>query len=104
MEMLRERIRTRKKTYDVTIFQTPRFRQKKGYVQVYRLQVEGTSHDECLGSVFSRFNVHDLIPTDFQGRFIGTGDILYIDEGRKGQYYYQLKPGGWESVNRIHVC
>lgn len=102
--MLMEFIRTRKKEYDVTIFQTPTFRQKKGYEQVYRLQVEGMSHDDCLSDVFSRFNILDRIPNDFEGRFIGTGDILFIDEGRKGQFYYQLKPGGWERVNRIHIC
>ncbi len=104
MRMLLERLRTRKKEYDVTIFQTPIFRQKKGYQQVYRLQIEGTSHDDCLNEVFSRFNITDRIPHDFEGRFIGTGDICFIDEGRKGQFYYQLKPGGWVEVNRIHVC
>jgi hypothetical protein len=98
-----ELLRTRKKTYDVTIFQTPVFRQKKGYQQVYRLHLEGQSHRECLDEVFSRFNISDLMPSDFEGRFMGTGDIVFIDEGRKGQIYYQLKPGGWEEVNRIHV-
>lgn len=102
--MLLEFIRTRKKEYDVTIFQTPIFRQKKGYQQVYRLQVEGMTHDECLDEVFSQFNIPDRMPSDFDGRFIGTGDILFIDEGRKGQYYYQLRPGGWEKINRVHVC
>ena len=34
---------------------------------------------------------------------MGTGDIVFIDEGRKGQIYYQLKSGGWEKVNRISV-
>jgi hypothetical protein len=101
--MLLEFIRPRKKEYDVTIFQTPNFRQKKGYQQVYRLQVQGTSHAECLDEVFSWFNITDRLPSDFEGRFIGTGDILFIDEGRKGQYYYQLKSGGWKQVNRIHV-
>ena len=102
--MLRELIRSKKRSFDVTIFQTPTFRQKKGYQQVYRLNVEGTNHDECLNEVFSIFNVSDRVPKDFQGRFIYTGDILFIDEGRKGQYYYQLKPGGWEKVHRIRVC
>jgi len=101
--MLLEFMRTRKKEYDVTIFQTPIFRQKKGYQQVYRLRLEGMTHGECLEEVFSRFNIPDLIPKDFAGRFIGTGDICYIDEGRRGQHYYQLKPGGWEKINRIHV-
>jgi hypothetical protein len=101
--MLKELIRTKRRDFDVTIFQTPAFRQKKGYQQVYRLQVEGTSHDDCLYEVFAIFNVPDRMPKDFQGRFISTGDILYIDDGRKGQFYYQLKPGGWEKINRIRV-
>lgn len=96
-------MKTRKKSYDVTIFQTPIFRQKKGYQQVYRLEVEGMTHRDCLDEVFSKFNIKERIPSDFAGRFIGTGDILFIDEGRKGQYYYQLKPGGWKKINRIHV-
>lgn len=101
--MLKELTRIKRKEYDVTIFQTPNFREKKGYQQVYRLHVEGTNHEECLHSVFRRFNVPDRIPADFNGRFISTGDILYIDEGRRGQFYYQLKPGGWEEINRIHI-
>ncbi|WNS77604.1 YodL domain-containing protein [Bacillus sp. DTU_2020_1000418_1_SI_GHA_SEK_038] len=101
--MLKELTRVKRKEYDVTIFQTPEFRQNKGYRQVYRLTVEASDHDECIYSVFSTFNVHDRIPNDFNGRFISTGDILYIDEGRKGQYYFQLKPGGWQEINRIHI-
>ena len=101
--VLKELIKVKKKEYDVTIFQTPEFRQKKGYKQVYRLNVEGTDHLDCMNSVFVRFNVPDRIPEDFTGRFISTGDILFIDEGREGQYYYQLKPGGWEEVNRIQI-
>ncbi|GLB61161.1 YodL domain-containing protein [Cytobacillus sp. NCCP-133] len=101
--MLKELTRIRRKEYDVTIFQTPKFRDKKGFQQVYRLNVEGSTHEECLDNVFRRFNVPDRIPFDFTGRFISTGDILYIDEGRRGQYYYQLKPGGWEEINRIHI-
>lgn len=102
--MLKELLPTKKRDYDVTIFQTPSYRQKKGYKQVYRLQVEGTSHDDCLNEVFAIFNVFDRMPKDFQGRFISTGDILFIDDGRKGQFYYQLKSGGWERVNRLKVC
>jgi len=101
--MLRELTRLKKKEYDVTIFQTPEFRQRKGYKQVYRLKIEAADHDECLYSVFSTFNVNDRIPGDFNGRYMGTGDILFIDEGRGGQYYYQLKPGGWEPINRVHI-
>ncbi|MBP2241222.1 hypothetical protein J2Z40_001784 [Cytobacillus eiseniae] len=101
--MLKEMSRVKKKVYDVTIFQTPEFRQSKGFRQVYRLSIEGVDHEECLYSVFAMFNVHDLIPNDFSGRFITTGDILFIDEGRRGQYYYQLKPGGWNMINRLKI-
>lgn len=104
MFMLKELIGTKKRDYDVTIFQTPSYRQRNGYQEVYRLQVEGTSHADCLNEVFAIFNVIDRMPKDFKGRFITTGDILYIDEGRKGQYYYQLRSGGWERVNRLKVC
>jgi hypothetical protein len=90
-------------TFDVTIFQTPVFRQRKGYKQVYRLTVEGRSHKECVQNTFRQFNVPDRMPKDFHGRFLSTGDILLIDEGRRGQFYYQLKPGGWVEVNRIMV-
>ncbi|KAB2338170.1 hypothetical protein F7731_00940 [Cytobacillus depressus] len=101
--MLKELTRIKKKEYDVTIFQTPEFRQRKGYNQVYRLTVEANNHKECMYSVFSTFNVPDRIPEDFKGRFISTGDILYIDEGRKGQHYFQLQTGGWKEINRIHI-
>jgi hypothetical protein len=101
--LLKELSRVKKKEYDVTIFQTPEFRQSKGYRQVYRLSIDGDDHEECLYSVFATFNVPDTIPEDYNGRFISTGDILFIDEGRRGQYYYQLKPGGWVPVNRIHI-
>lgn len=101
--MLKELTRVKPKLFDVTIFQTPEFRQNKGYRQVYRLSIEGVDHEECLYSVFAAFNVPDLIPKDFTGRFITTGDILFIDEGRKGQFYYQLQPGGWKIINRIQI-
>nr|WP_295973053.1 YodL domain-containing protein [uncultured Bacillus sp.] len=102
--MLKELIWVKKRDYDVTVFQTPSYRQKKGYQQVYRLQVEGVSHNDCLNEVFAIFNVLDRMPKDFQGRFIGTGDILFIDDGRRGQFYYQLKSGGWEKINQTKVC
>ena len=101
--MLKELVRIKKKTYDVTIFQTPVFRQKKGYKEVYRTHVEGSTHQECLDNVFKKFNVPDCIPKDYEGRFICTGDIVYIDEGRHGQHYYKLLPGKWESINRLQV-
>lgn len=101
--MLKELTRIRRKAFDVTIFQTPVFRQKKGYKEVYRIGIEGTTHEECLYNVFRKFNVPDIMPGDYEGRFIGTGDIVFIDEGRLGQYYYQLKPGGWENISRVHI-
>ncbi|MEH7181121.1 YodL domain-containing protein [Neobacillus vireti] len=89
--------------YDVTIFQTPKYREYKGYKQVYRTHIHADSHENCLEETFSTFNVTDRIPSNYEGRFISTGDIILIDEGRRGQHYYQLKPGGWQSVNRIHI-
>ncbi|MEH7108392.1 MULTISPECIES: YodL domain-containing protein [Bacillaceae] len=87
--------------YDVTIFQTPRQREKKGHKQVYRTTIEANSRENCLKETFSRFNVTDRIPLNYKGRFLTTGDIVLIDEGRGGQHYYQLKPGGWFPINRI---
>ncbi|MCL6571238.1 MAG: hypothetical protein K6T88_06070 [Bacillus sp. (in: Bacteria)] len=87
--------------YDVTIFQTPRYRENKGFKEVYRTQVPANSRENCLHETFSRFNVTDTIPADYQGRFLSTGDILLIDEGRGGQHYYQLKLGGWFPISRI---
>lgn len=101
--MIYEISKVKVKTYDVTIFQTPEFRQKKGYQKVYRTEIEGNTHDECLYNVFRKFNVVDCMPGDYEGRFITTGDIIFIDEGRKGQYYYRLEPGGWYPINRIHI-
>ncbi|WP_042457501.1 YodL domain-containing protein [Neobacillus dielmonensis] len=94
---------TRKSTiqYDVTIFQTPKQREKKGHKQVYRTFVPAVSREHCLRETFSRFNVTDRIPVNYKGRFLSTGDIVLIDEGRSGQYYYQLQPGGWVPINRI---
>ncbi|MBD1379041.1 YodL domain-containing protein [Metabacillus arenae] len=93
----------RKVSYDITIFQTPKHGDHKGYRQVYRLEVFGCSHNEVLDRVFSKFNVPDTVPKDFTARYISTGDILMIDQGKKGKYYYKLFPGGWEQINRIFV-
>lgn len=101
--MIYELSRVKKKTYDVTIFQTPEFGQTKGYKKVYRVEIEGNTHDECLANVFRQFNIVDCIPSDYEGRFICTGDIVFIDEGRLGQNYYKLVPGGWTPINRIHI-
>jgi hypothetical protein len=89
--------------YDVTIFQTPNYREKKGYKAVYRTIILANSRENCLDETFSRFNVTDRIPENYKGRFMATGDIVLIDEGRGGQHYYQLKSGGWISVNRISL-
>lgn len=101
--MLKELTRKRKKIFDVTLYQTPEFRQTKGYKEVYRLPIEETNHLDCLEELFKQFNVSDRMPNDYFGRYIGTGDIVLIDEGRSGQQYYQLKPGGWVKVNRIKI-
>ncbi|WP_157406095.1 YodL domain-containing protein [Neobacillus drentensis] len=87
--------------YDVTIFQTPKYRENKGHSEVYRTTIPANSREQCLAETFSRFNVTDRIPANYQGRFLSTGDIVLIDEGRGGQHYYQLKPGGWFPINRI---
>ncbi|OLS34340.1 YodL domain-containing protein [Bacillus sp. MRMR6] len=101
--MIRAMTRKANIQYDVTLFQTPKYRESKGYNQVYRTTVLASSRESCLEATFSRFNITDLIPANYQGRFLSTGDIILIDEGRRGQYYYQLKPGGWQSINRIHI-
>lgn len=87
--------------YDVTIFQTPKQREKKGHKEVFRTAIPASSREQCLQETFSLFNVADRIPEEYKGRFLSTGDIILIDEGRGGQYYYQLKPGGWFPINRI---
>jgi hypothetical protein len=89
--------------YDVTIFQTPKYRESKGYRQVYRITIPANSREHCLEETFSRFNVSDRIPANYSGRFLSTGDIILIDEGRGGQYYYQLQTGGWFPINRIMI-
>jgi hypothetical protein len=89
--------------YDVTIFQTPKYREYKGYKPIYRIFIHAGNHENCLEKTFSLFNVTDRIPSNYDGRFLSTGDIILIDEGRRGQHYYQLKPGGWQPINRIQI-
>jgi hypothetical protein len=89
--------------FDVTIFQTPHFGETKGYKPVYRYIVSAKNHADALNKTFRTFNIPDTIPNDYEARYIGTGDIVLIDEGKKGQSYYQLQPGGWKKVHRIHV-
>jgi len=95
--------KSRTYTFDITVFQTPLYGSTKGYKEVYRLDVEGNSHEIVIQKVFRMFNVVDCIPNDYKGRFMSTGDILFIDQGRHGQYYYKLTSGGWEKINRIQV-
>lgn len=87
--------------YDVTLFQTPKHRERKGHKQVYRTTIQAGSREQCLQETFSKFNVTDRIPPNYKGRFLSTWDIVLIDEGRGGQYYFQLQPGGWFPINRI---
>jgi hypothetical protein len=89
--------------YDVTIMQTPNYGEEKGYAPIYRLTMEGGSHQEVVDNVYKKFNVTDSIPRDYDGRFIATGDIIMIDEGTLGTAYYRLEFGGWNKVNRVVV-
>jgi hypothetical protein len=91
------------KTFDVTIFQTPDFGQRKGYQKVYRMAVPAENRLEALDQTFRLFNVPDRMPNDYYGRYLTTGDIVFIDEGRRGHYYYRLEPGGWNEVNRMII-
>ncbi|UNL86237.1 YodL domain-containing protein [Priestia koreensis] len=89
--------------YDVTIMQTPRKGEEKGYRQVYRLTLAAGNHDEAMLHIFRTFNVADTLPRDFKARFVSTGDVLMIDEGTGGKHYYKLWAGGWKPVNRAHI-
>lgn len=91
------------KTFDITIFQTPQFGQRKGYQKVYRTSIPAQDKMEALNETFRLFNVPDRMPDDYQARYISTGDIVFIDEGRRGHYYFRLEPGGWKEVNRVII-
>lgn len=67
----------------MTIFQTPCFGEDKGYEMVYRTEINGRTHEDVLERTFSTFNVYDTVPNDYKARFLATGDIVLIDEGRK---------------------
>ncbi|KZZ84276.1 MULTISPECIES: YodL domain-containing protein [Bacillaceae] len=88
---------------DISIFQTQVSGDTKGYKLVYSFKTEAKDHQDALEKTFRLFNVHDTVPADYTARFIQTGDILFIDEGRRGQEYYRLHSGGWKKINRIHV-
>ncbi|PKR85825.1 hypothetical protein [Heyndrickxia camelliae] len=105
MQLLKtlKRNQSRDTEYDITLFQTPKFGQKKGFKNVYQLKIAGKNHEDVLYKVFAIFNTIDSLPKDYYARYLGTGDIVFIDEGRNGHYYYQLKSGGWKTVNRIHI-
>ncbi len=103
VRLLVKKILKTKQTYDITLFQTPRFGQKKGYQQVYRLTVTASDHNEALSIIYRMFNVFDLLPKDYKARYVSTGDVVFIDEGMKGQAYYKLCPEGWRKINRIHI-
>ncbi len=90
-------------SYDVTLMQTPKIGQKKGYKQVFRLNVNAFSHEEAIYEVFRRFNVRDLMPKDTEARYIRTWDILFFDEGLGGKTYYQLHPEGWQRIGRALI-
>ncbi|AST91770.1 MULTISPECIES: YodL domain-containing protein [Sutcliffiella] len=89
--------------YDVTILQTPNIGENKGYVPIYRVNIEGRTHTEVIQTVFSTFNVRERIPHNYRGRFISTGDIVLIDEGFKGKTYYRLSTNGWKELNRVMI-
>ncbi|ABO66793.1 MULTISPECIES: hypothetical protein [Geobacillus] len=102
VRLWRKKMWMAKRAYEATIFQTPRFGEPK-YRQVCRLTVTASDHHEALSILYRMFNVVDLMPKNCQARFMGTGDIVLIDEGRKGQTYYRLCSGGWKPVERQRV-
>ena len=93
----------RPQTYEVTIFQTPEYGQKIGYQEVYRMNLEAAGHIDAMHLIFGMFNVKDRVPKDYKARFIATGDILLIDERKRGQTFYKLFSGGWKKISRMQV-
>jgi hypothetical protein len=51
--------------YDVTIFQTPKYREYKGYKQVFRTFIRAGNHENCLEETFSLFNVTDRLEISY---------------------------------------
>ena len=94
----------RKKDYEVGLFQTEHPRDRKGYRIVYRGIINGEDHFDVVSKVFKMFNIKDLIPKDYQGRTVMSGDIIMIVDHYERKRYYQLQSGGWAEVNRLHVC
>ncbi|WP_010172041.1 YodL domain-containing protein [Bacillus coahuilensis] len=89
--------------YELTLYQTEQFGDKKGYQLVHRDTIFGSTHDFALEVLYKMLNVQDSIPVDYKGRYVSTGDIVQIDEGRKGSSFYRLEVGGWNRINRIHL-
>ena len=94
----------RRSEYEIAIFQTEHPREKKGYKQVYQGYIDGENHTEVINKLFRKFNIRDLIPENYKGRTISSGDIIMIGDNNEKKSYYQLQSGGWAVVNRIHVC
>ncbi len=91
------------KSYDITLLQTPKIGEKKGYKQVYRLFIEALSREAAIYEVFRIFNVKELMPRNSEARYIRTWDIIFFDEGLGGKIYYQLQPEGWIEINRALI-
>ena len=106
--MLKQRIlkwsALRRREYEIAIFQTEQTQKKKGYKQVYQGYIDGENHTEVINKLFRKFNIRDLIPENYKGRTISSGDIIMIGDNNEKKSYYQLQSGGWAVVNRIHVC
>ncbi len=106
--MLKQRIlkwsALRRREYEIAIFQTEHPREKKGYKLVYQGYIDGDNHTEVINKLFRKFNIRDLIPADYKGRTISSGDIIMIGDNYEKKSYYQLQSGGWAAVNRILVC
>ncbi|MBL4985966.1 hypothetical protein [Bacillus safensis] len=88
-------------SFHLTIYQTPEYGAASGHQPVYRTKIGGRTHLDVLEKAFSTFNVHDTVPNDYNARFITTGDIVVIDDKKKGKCYYQLSPAGWKRSERL---
>ncbi|MTH52014.1 hypothetical protein GKZ89_01240 [Bacillus mangrovi] len=88
---------------EVTVFQSPEFREMKGYKPVCTLQLEAKDHYSVLEKTFRMFSVQDTFPENCSARFIRTGDIVSVSEEHKELAYYRLHSGGWKKISRIHV-
>ncbi|GAA0336329.1 shape determination protein YodL [Bacillus carboniphilus] len=99
----KQAVATGENEFDVTVFQTPCFGEKRGYRQVYRNVLVGEDHFDVMYEVFRTLNVRDLLPKEYNARYMTTGDIVFIDEGKNGHFYYQLKPCGFFPIHRLHV-